>query len=224
MISYFESNSKGRDFVIGDLHGAYMNLMVLLEKLQFNESQDRLFALGDLIDRGNDSEKCLGLLKQPWFFSIKGNHEELLIKTFENSGFRPLWNKNGGQWSENISADALASYANIIRDLPLVISIRSDVGRINLLHAEFFGSDEDLDRGNYSEKVQQQLLWGRQLIGNPKEFRPLSQMSKTYCGHSVVKTPIKIGAQIYIDTGAGFISEGGKLTIADLSENRFYKV
>jgi serine/threonine protein phosphatase 1 len=224
MISYFEPNSKGRDFVIGDLHGAYKNLMVLMEKLNFSESQDRLFALGDLIDRGNDSEKCLDLLKQPWFFSIKGNHEELLMKTFENSSFRPLWNKNGGQWSENISADTLASYANIVRDLPLVISIRSDVGRINLLHAEFFGSDEDLDRGNYSEKVQQQLLWGRQLISNPKEFRPLSQISKTYCGHSVVKTPIKIGAQIYIDTGAGFISEGGKLTIADLSENRFYTV
>lgn len=224
MISYFESNTKGRDFVIGDVHGAYKNLMVLLEKLQFNESQDRLFSLGDLIDRGVDSEKCLDLLKQPWFFSIKGNHEELLVKTHENPNLRPLWNKNGGAWSENIEAEKLSSYADLVRDLPLVISIHSDLGRVNLLHAEFFGTDEDLDAGNYSEKIQQQLLWGRQLISNPKEFRALSQISKTYCGHSVVKTPIKIGAQIYIDTGAGFISEGGKLTIADLTENRFYTV
>lgn len=224
MIVHFEINTKGRDFVIGDLHGAYKNLMVILEKLQFNESHDRLFSLGDLIDRGADSEKCLELLKESWFFSIKGNHEELLVKTFENPSLRPLWNKNGGEWSQSISAEKLASYADALRKLPLVMSIQSDLGRINLLHAEFFGTDQDLDLGNYSEVSTRQILWGRQLINNPKEFKPLSLMSKTYCGHSVVKTPVKIGAQIYIDTGAGFLNEGGKLTVANLSENRFYSL
>lgn len=224
MITYFEPNDRGRDFVIGDLHGAYQQLMVILEKLKFNESHDRLFALGDLIDRGNESQRCLDLLKQPWFFSIKGNHEDLLIKTVENSSLRPIWNHNGGQWSEGISLETMTEYAELLRHLPLVISIQSKTERINLLHAEFFGKDSDLDADNYSEDVIRQLLWGRQLISNPKEFRELSQMSKTFCGHSVVKNPMKIGAQIFIDTGAGFLDKGGKLTVADLSENRFYSV
>ncbi|MGL9724118.1 metallophosphoesterase [Sodalis sp. (in: enterobacteria)] len=33
--------------------------------------------LGDLIDRGPQSEACLPLLENPWFRSVRGNHEQM---------------------------------------------------------------------------------------------------------------------------------------------------
>jgi len=224
VISKFESNSLGSDYVLGDLHGQYERFMILLSKLQFDYQNDRLFALGDLIDRGPDSEKCLELLNEPWFYSIKGNHEDMLSKTFLDEAKRPVWIANGGGWDSKLPQEKLAQYHEAASELPLVITIGSGSARVNLLHAEFFGTDQDLDAGNYSSKVTQQLLWGRQLITEPSKYRSLSQLSKTYCGHSVVEKPLKIGSQIYIDTGAGFIDKGGKLTIVKLAENRFFSI
>jgi serine/threonine protein phosphatase 1 len=147
-----------------------------------------------------------------------------MSKSFANEAVRPIWIANGGGWDGSLTHEKLTQYQAAISKLPLVITIGSGSKRVNLLHAEFFGTDQDLDAGNYSQKVTQQLLWGRQLITEPSKYRSLSQLSKTYCGHSVVEKPLKIGAQVYIDTGAGFIDKGGKLTVTNISENRFYSI
>ena len=224
MIAKFNLNTQGCDYVLGDLHGQFERFTALLSKLHFDYQKDRLFALGDLIDRGPDSEKCLELLNEPWFYSIKGNHEDMLSKSFVDEANRPIWIANGGGWGRGLTHEKLAQYHGAISKLPLVITIGHCSDRVNLLHAEFFGTDQDLDASNYSHKVTQQLLWGRQLITEPNKHRSLSQLSKTYCGHSVVEKPLKIGSQIYIDTGAGFIDKGGKLTVANITENRFYSI
>ena len=224
MNSYFQLNLLGRDFALGDLHGQYKRLMTMLVNLKFDFSKDRLFSLGDFIDRGPSSQECLELLNEPWFYSVKGNHEDLLVKTFEDESMRPVWNANGGAWANNIGRDALAKYKTMLCNLPLVIIIGTGKDRVNLIHAEFFGTDKKLDAGNYPPIIFQQLLWGRRLINEPAKYRHLSLMSRTFCGHSVVKSPLKIGSQIYLDTGAGFIEKGGKLTICNITENRFYSI
>jgi serine/threonine protein phosphatase 1 len=208
MISHYESNIVGNDFVMGDLHGQYDRLMMLLSQLQFNYEKDRLFALGDLIDRGPASIDCLALIKQPWFFSVRGNHEDLLIRTAQNKENWPLWLTNGGAWGKFLSIDQLKVYSKMLAQLPLVISLGTGPDRVNLFHAEFFGTDQDLDVGNYTALEEKRLLWGRKLISQPAQYRSLSQISKAFCGHSVVKKPLKIAAQIFIDTGAGFIEQG----------------
>lgn len=49
----------GRLFVVGDIHGCYDLLMQQLERVQFNFEKDLLIAVGDLVDSGPDSLKCL---------------------------------------------------------------------------------------------------------------------------------------------------------------------
>jgi serine/threonine protein phosphatase 1 len=72
------ANSQGRDFVIGDLHGCLDQLQDKLNSASFEpERGDRLFAVGDLVDRGPDSLGCLKLLQEPWFFSVLGNHDQM---------------------------------------------------------------------------------------------------------------------------------------------------
>ena len=79
LIRTLPSNDQGRDYVVGDLHGCRQLLDQLLEFVDFSPENDRLFSVGDLIDRGSDSLGCLALLEKPWFYAVRGNHEEMLL-------------------------------------------------------------------------------------------------------------------------------------------------
>jgi serine/threonine protein phosphatase 1 len=112
-----------------------------------------------------------------------------------------------------LSDEKLRDYAQRLRLLPLVRVIGSGSERFNILHAEFFGSDAELDRGDFSNAVRQRLLWGRDLaLGNHDPAR-VRGLSPTYCGHTPVRAVVQVGAQIFIDTGA--FGPGGKLTIVE---------
>ena len=52
-------NPSGRDWVCGDLHGRFDVLLEALNDVSFNPDEDRLFLLGDLIDRGPQSRELL---------------------------------------------------------------------------------------------------------------------------------------------------------------------
>ena len=61
------TNKAGRDFVLGDLHGTTDLLRALREHVAFDPKKDRLFSVGNLIDRGEDSPGGLALHPEPWF-------------------------------------------------------------------------------------------------------------------------------------------------------------
>ena len=46
-------------YVIGDVHGCYDELQMLIKKIKFNKNKDSLIFLGDLVNRGRDSLKVL---------------------------------------------------------------------------------------------------------------------------------------------------------------------
>lgn len=48
-VQRFDRNTAGRDFVIGDIHGCFDQVGEALARVHFDESCDRLFAVGDLI-------------------------------------------------------------------------------------------------------------------------------------------------------------------------------
>ena len=67
-------------YVIGDIHGQFEQLNTLLKKMEFNEN-DYLYVMGDVVDRGRDSIKCLQLLMSLDNCScIIGNHEVMAYK------------------------------------------------------------------------------------------------------------------------------------------------
>ncbi|WP_090265874.1 metallophosphoesterase [Pseudomonas panipatensis] len=71
--------SGRRVFVVGDIHGAFDLVYEALDLIHFNKSKDLLISVGDLIDRGEQSERILELLSQPYFFAVRGNNEHLLL-------------------------------------------------------------------------------------------------------------------------------------------------
>ncbi len=221
-VQHHPVNRVGRDFVVGDLHGCVDALRYLLREVTFDPARDRLFSVGDLVDRGMQSEAALALLDKPWFYEVLGNHEDTLCAVAEGRLRRKWWYDIGGSWGESLSDEKLRDYAQRLRLLPLVRVVGSGSERFNILHAEFFGTDADLDHGEFSNNERQQLLWGRDLaMGNydPNRQRGLSL---TYCGHTPVRESVQLGAQMFIDTGA--FGQGGKLTIVEARTSRRWSV
>lgn len=79
LIQYFEKNQEGDDYVVGDIHCQFDQLNNQLEEIGFDKTKDRLFATGDLIDRGGDGYRVLNDLGQDWFHSVMSNHEEMIL-------------------------------------------------------------------------------------------------------------------------------------------------
>ena len=84
-------------WVVGDIHGEYQLLQSRLHQLSFYPETDLLISTGDNIDRGPKSLNVLRLLNQPWFTSVKGNHEAMALDAFE-TGDGNMWLASGGDW------------------------------------------------------------------------------------------------------------------------------
>jgi serine/threonine protein phosphatase 1 len=181
-----EPNVDGRDFVVGDLHGCFTRLGQLLDHVNFDDSKDRLISVGDLVDRGPENEQCLRLLGEPWFFSVQGNHEQLMSQFYypENGPYGEWWPMNGGMWGvtygnrddPNFFSDIgmeMRDLAKTASELPLMITVEMKDGRrFHVLHAELSAieelTDEQLmDDAKFKEAAFQQTMdgdfitWGR---------------------------------------------------------------
>lgn len=222
----YAKNIVGRDFIVGDLHGNYSALMTLLEHVLFDQTVDRLFSVGDLVDRGPNSAQCLELISEPWFFPVLGNHEEMLIAAFNDPHHsKSIHGMNGGGWAyypENV--EVVHQYIDLVKALPHYIEVADS---FSVMHAEppytkrgDLGSFHE-DNWNTYECIDGQVtLWGRSWFyyfygKDPKTVKKQaiprsSKITTCYVGHSQVKSPVRLGFLVNLDTGSG---KGGNLTL-----------
>ncbi|ANF58547.1 symmetrical bis(5'-nucleosyl)-tetraphosphatase [Halotalea alkalilenta] len=66
-------------YVIGDLHGCCDEFEVLLSRLDFQTGRDRLWLVGDLVNRGPRSLACLRLARDLDAQVVLGNHDLHLL-------------------------------------------------------------------------------------------------------------------------------------------------
>ncbi len=98
-------------YVVPDIHGCLKTLTYLFEEKLKISVRDRIFMLGDYIDRGPDSpgvvDYIIQLIESGYNINcIKGNHEQLLLDSIGNSMYFNLWMLNTGE-------DSLKSYSKI---------------------------------------------------------------------------------------------------------------
>ena len=213
----FGPNYEGRDFVIGDLHGCYELLMERMDEVLFDKTKDRIFAVGDLVDRGPNSMKCLKLLFEPWFHSVRGNHEDMMFKgTLEQDAESfQCWIMNGGAWHLEERAkdiDVFDTFMTTCRmRMPLAIEVELHGGdHVGILHAD---APKTWDEESIKKNVFN-TLWGRDRWSK-QDASLVEGITHIYVGHTPNKGIQQYGNVFYIDTGACF--EEKELTMLDIS-------
>jgi serine/threonine protein phosphatase 1 len=217
MIKHFAANVAGRDFVVGDIHGCFRKLEAELANLGFDPAYDRLFSVGDLVDRGPDSELAIEWLAKPWFHAVRGNHEQMAIDAAAGSMAAGCYIQNGGSWFLALTKPEQWSFADAFSALPIVADIETPLGLVGIVHAECPVDDwntvlEKLS-GEQADLWAMTCTWSRDRIKNNYAGH-VNGVSRVFVGHTPVTKPVTLGNVHYIDTGAVF---GKALTIVQIN-------
>ncbi|MDX1301540.1 metallophosphoesterase [Photobacterium sp.] len=137
-----EQGSEFEIYFISDIHGQFGLLMDVLNIIGFRfpvdgRVQDRLFILGDLIDRGNQSLSVLGAARyNPAIVSLAGNHEIMAHKALSGDAQSALlWAYNGGLWRDDHDLYHLTDMIRYAAAQPVAITLEVGGDRIGLVHA-----------------------------------------------------------------------------------------
>jgi serine/threonine protein phosphatase 1 len=216
MIKHFQENKLGTDYVVGDIHGCFDAVQKELDLIGFDPEKDRLFSVGDLVDRGTQSEESIDWLAKPWFHAVRGNHEQMAIDYIDGQSDRYMYSYNGGQWFLDVCDVDRRIGQNIaekFRQLPIGIAVHVGNKTYGVVHADVPGGCWKKFEGNSdNESYQNVAMWDRSRIQNKsKSF--VENVELVYVGHTPLKEVTVLGNVIYIDTGAVF---GHGITILEM--------
>lgn len=224
-VQHFELNTAGRDFVVGDIHGCFDVLRGELAAVAFDESRDRLFSVGDLVDRGPSSAEAVEWIARPWFHAVRGNHEQMAIGVASGKHDWSNYAMNGGSWFLALDDDLQQLIAQVFDTLPYAIEVETSAGLVGIVHAEVAGNNwqefvEALDADASRTKlrnIHESALWARSKITYQLEYL-IDGVHRVYVGHTPVKAPVTLGNVTYIDTGAVF---GESMTLVAINDEAY---
>ena len=227
-VARFPLNEHGRDFVVGDIHGMFQHLSDLLARSEFDETADRLFSVGDLVDRGPDSKSALEWLDKPWFHACRGNHEQFAIDSTDPEQLNVWVNYNGGEWWMALGAEEQDVFRLRFMQLPMALEVETRWGRVGIVHADvppllpwerFMDLLEARDRD-----AALYAMWSRNRISGMCTSLPVTGgVQRVYCGHTPTRETVQIDNVYYIDTGAAYSFDGyeeARLTMVEIQPDR----
>lgn len=146
-------------YVIGDVHGCYEDLQKLLVKIDFNPKKDKLWFVGDIINRGPDSLKTLQFIMSlgDCVQMVLGNHEFHLLASY--AGLQKFQDKTDTLKSilEHKNAKKMITW---LRNRPLII--RDKKLNVVVVHAGIppqWSIKKALKKSKKVEKILQQKNW-----------------------------------------------------------------
>jgi len=204
----FELNEEGRDFFVGDIHGMYDEFIEELVRVDFHPDIDRVFSVGDLIDRGPKSPESLNLLTHTWFHAVRGNHEELMLGSH---GWH-VHQMNGGSWTNAFDSDDLYFLKRLIlKTMPFTMTVNTNRGKVGVVHAE------SAKIWKHNSLLTKELnTWARTLIKYPSKRYTVEGVDLVVVGHTPTTKVVRFTNHVYIDTGACF--KEGYLTLLSVEE------
>lgn len=193
-------------YAIGDIHGGRETFLALIRRIS-PRHDDRIYLLGDYIDRGPDSCGVLDAIISMQeagcdIRPIRGNHDDMLLRTItgDHNAFSWYWHQG---WGENTlksfgikTADQLPlRYLNFLEALPL--SYRD--GKYLLVHAGLDMTKND----PLTETNPEQMLWGdAAYLDSGRDLNGITLVT----GHKIRTMPdigkSLITSHIHLDNGA----------------------
>lgn len=220
-VAKFPLNKKGRDFVVGDIHGAYTKLITALDSVNFNTKTDRLFSVGDLVDRGTENEEVIALLDSKYFHAIRGNHDDFAIQYHRLGNMDDdLYSRNGGNWFMELHYERKEKVVQAIEKLPLAMEIKTVNGSVGVIHADVPYGDWKLfqKRLPIDEECRNMAMWSRERFIS-EDTTLVKGIDHVIVGHNCHLEPIVLGNVYHIDTG-GWLPDryNGKFTLLEISK------
>lgn len=215
---------EGRQvLIIGDIAGRFNELMSLLKIATEKHEVQSIVAVGDLVDRGPDSNKVVDFfMNTSDTYVVKGNHEDMMVDYIDsvNEGVRSkyaeefgweVWLGNGGNetlksYGHDGVPDVPKGHVDFLANLPLYIEHETDEGKILITHAPISSriSFDELKTTDTAEDYS--LCWNRE------SAMRIEGVNMQFHGHNAVKSHVFFNDDlgpyaVNIDT-----SRGNKLT------------
>lgn len=223
MVQYvkrFSKNELGRDFAVGDIHGHFTRLQAALDAAGFNPEVDRLFSVGDLVDRGPESNLVDLWLAKPWFHAVRGNHDDYVCRLATVD--RENWIHNGGQWFFDLPEGRQHELCIAMQDLPIAIEVETEFGKVGIVHADCplpswpdFTSilENYTDHPGRVRRAMASAMWLRERV-TYEDTSGVKGLHALVVGHTTHNDPVVLGNVYHIDT-AGW-HHMGRFTLLDL--------
>ena len=207
MIQRVEINQTGRDFAVGDIHGCYKALQKAMDAIGFDSAVDRLFSVGDLVDRGPESHEVLAWLDQRWFHAVCGNHDLLAWRRAQGLPFTEVDHLvHGGEWLDDLDSDALRRIGQRLAALPLALEVQTPNGPVGLVHADCpFDDWQHMHTIDLKGLAKMGSTAGRCLWSADRHDLRYNGVIKNIHavvhGHRTISAMMKLGNAFFIDTG-----------------------
>lgn len=210
LIKRFGVNPAGRDLIVGDIHGHFTKLQSALDDVGFDpEKGDRLFSVGDLVDRGPESPQALDWLQKPWFHAVQGNHEDMAINWSAGGLLEGMYQVNGGGWNINNTPEASQAIADCFALMPIAIELWTNNGLVGIVHADCPFDDwgsfiAALESEALSEMERLHIIgvaqWSRNRCMSQDDTE-ITGCRAVVVGHTPMQQFTSLGNVLYIDTG-----------------------
>lgn len=221
LVKRFPINASGRDFAVGDTHGHFTLLQHALDELGFNPAIDRLFSVGDLVDRGPECEQVLEWLDKPWFHPVRGNHDDYVCR--HDTCDIDNWLQNGGAWFISLTDAERGEFAAQFRELPIAIQVETTEGLVGLVHADcplpswqhLLEQLEGGAEGGTLRNIKNACMWSRRRV-ELEDSSGVEGVRALVVGHTPLASPLALGNVVHIDTAGWRPTKGGFFTLLDL--------
>jgi serine/threonine protein phosphatase 1 len=217
----FARNQRGRDLIVGDIHGHFPKLTAALDAVGFDGARDRLFSVGDLVDRGPESPEAVTWLDKSWFHAVRGNHEDMLCMYHDGQCDPRLYMQNGGGWAIGMTPEERAPIADRLKELPLAIEIETEHGLVAVVHADcptptWAQFRAVLTHPEMGPRVAMACTWSRNRAQG-LELGPVPDVRAVVVGHTPMERHTTLDNVHFIDTGAWLPAHRGgrEFTILD---------
>lgn len=217
LVKRLPRNDLGRDLAIGDLHGHFRVLDDVLEQVAFDKTKDRLFSVGDLVDRGPNSADFENYIFEPWFHAVRGNHEQIQLQRGHDDYYRY---QNGGAWFVDLWEDKRNDVRAKLGQLPVAIEVETKIGKVGIVHANVPEENWDFFTNalvDWREKIVQFSTWDRSRWNH--EHIPshrVEMIDHVFVGHCASQEVRHNYNVTNLDTSCGY--KGGKLTLWSIDE------
>jgi serine/threonine protein phosphatase 1 len=215
---------SSRLIIIGDVHGHFQGLKTLFSLLELDD-RDRVYFLGDLIDRGPESAQVVEFVRTGQYPCLLGNHEQMMRLAFNTSSSDYFamegWLSAGGR----STLDSYEDLSQLDIDLEWMATLPTylDLGHIWLVHAGVH------PRLSLAEQTAQEFCWIRREFHQMQ--KPFFEDKLIVTGHTITFTfpgvepgQLAQGAGwLDIDTGA-YHPKSGWMTALDTTRQQVFQV